>query len=164
MEEWKPVLDFPGYSISRSGELRKDSSGRILAYKVNQYGVIYVGLMREHRQHQRSLALLVASAFIPRPFGPMDTPIHLDGDRYNNSVDNLVWRPRWFAVFYNRQFKIPYDNPFLVPIVDLATDREYKDSFDCAKIHGLLERDVVLSILNRTYVWPTYQQFGVLED
>ncbi len=164
MEEWMPILGFPDYSVSRSGKVRRDSSGRILSYKVNQYGVIYIGLMRQHRQHQRSLALLVASAFIPRPFGPMDTPIHLDGDRYNNNVENLVWRPRWFAVQYNRQFKDPYDNPIMVPIVDIENDQEYKDSFECAKTHGLLERDVVLSILNRTYVWPTYQQFGVLEN
>ncbi len=164
MKEWMPVSEFPGYSVSYEGEVRRDSSGRILSYKINQYGVIYIGLMRENKQYQRSVALLVASAFIPRPYGPMDTPIHLDGNRYNNHVDNLEWRPRWFAVKYNRQFKEPYDNPILVPIVDIENDCEYKDSFDCAKTHGLLERDVVLSILNRTYAWPTYQQFGILED
>jgi hypothetical protein len=39
-----------------------------------------------------------------------------------------------------------------------------ENSFECAKRYGLLEEDLVQSILNRTYAWPTYQEFRVLED
>ncbi len=164
MNGWKVVEKFPDYSINYLGEVKRNASGRVLAYKINQYGVVYVGLMRDGVQRQRSVALLVASAFIPCPFEPFDTPIHLNGNRWDNNADNLVWRPHWFAVKYNCQFKERYDNPIETPIADLATGRKFNNSFHCATTFGLLERDVVLSILNRTYVWPRYQQFGVVED
>lgn len=161
------IRDFPEYSVSRLGEIRRDASGRILAYKVNQYGVVYVGLMRDHRQRQRSVALLVATAFIPRGqfgFAHLDTPINKNGDRFDNRVENLVWRPRWYAVKYNQQFRHPYDRPIRAPIQDMESGAVFDNSWDCAIQYGLLERDVVLSILNNTYTAITYQYFQVLPD
>ena len=161
MEEWCPIDGFPDYSVSRAGEVCRNSSGRILAQKVNQYGVVYVGLMLDKEQKQRSVAKLVASTFIPRPFGPMDTPINLDGDRFNNHVNNLVWRPRWYAVHYNRQFRHPYAHPITGPIRDVETGDLYENSWAAAVHNGLLERDIVESILNRTYTALTFQRFEV---
>lgn len=163
MDLWRPVNGFPKYSVSRLGEVRRDSSGRMMIYKVNQHNVVYVGLSRNKRQYHRGVALLVANAFISSSYPSMDTPINLNGDRYDNRVENLVWRPRWFAIQYNRQFRDSYDNPIYIPITDIETGEEYFNSFDCAIKNGLLERDVVLSIINRTYAWPTYQQFGIIE-
>lgn len=162
-EEWKLIKDFPKYSVSNYGRVRRDSTGRILAHTPNQYGVVCVGLMRDHRQYNRSVPRLVARTFIPRPLGAFDTPINLNGDRYNNYVDNLMWRPRWFAVQYNRQFHDPYPNPIDRSIRDKKTQEIFPNSFSCAIRFGILEKDVVLSILNRTYAWPTYQQFEIVE-
>lgn len=165
MEElWKEIDHFPGYQVSTFGRVRSDKTERILSLNLNQYGLLQVGLMRNGIQFHRSVPLLVAKAFIFQPSGPFDTPINLDGDRHNNHVDNLVWRPRWFAIKYNRQFRYPYENPILSPVVDLKTGKVSANSFKAAKTYGLLEQDLVLSILNRTYVWPTYQEFGIYED
>jgi NUMOD4 motif len=163
-EAWEVIPLFPDYSVSNYGRVRSDKFERILALNVNQYGLVQVGLMRDGIQHHRSVPLLVAKAFLPPLHGPFDTPINLDGDRYNNHVENLTWRPRWFAIKYNQQFRHPYHNSIQAPIIDLKTDEVSENSFECAKRYGLLEEDLVLSILNRTYVWPTYQEFGVLED
>ena len=163
-EIWKTIRFFPGYSISDHGRVRADKTGRLLALNLTQFGLVQVGLMKGGLQYHRSVPLLVARAFLPEVRGPFDTPINLDGDRQNNHVDNLAWRPRWFAVKYNQQFRHPYENPIIMPIIDLKTDEISENSFECAKRYGLLEADVVLSILNRTYVWPTYQEFGILED
>jgi hypothetical protein len=141
--------------------VRTDRSGRILSLNVNQTGVLQVGMMRDGRQYHRSVPLLVAKAFLPPLSKAFDTPINLDGDRYNNRVDNLAWRPRWFAIRYNQQFRQPVENPIDMPIIDLKTREVSQNSLECAKRYGLLERDLVLSILNRTYVWPTYQEFGI---
>lgn len=164
MERWEPIPLFPDYSVSDHGRIRTDKSGRLLSLNTNQYGVVQVGLMRDRVQRHRSVPLLVARAFIPNPGGPFDTPINLDGDRLNNYMGNLVWRPRWFAIKYNRQFRYPYENSILDPIVDLKTGEIIENSMECAKTYGLLEQDLVLSILNRTYVWPTYQEFGILNE
>ena len=164
MELWKPIPEFPNYEVSTFGQIRNHIFDRIMALNVNQFGVFFVGLFREGEQFKRSVPLLVANAFIPRPSEAYDTPINLNGDRSDNHVENLVWRPRWFAVQYNHQFKIPPEQHIPDPIEDTESGDITENSFECAKQYGLLENDVVLSILNRTYVWPTYQQFRIIEN
>ena len=161
--DWAPVKGFPGYSVHPAGQVRRDANGRVLHVKVNQYGTPYVGLMREWAQKQRSLALLVADAFLPRDREVFDTPITCDGDRFNCALDNLLWRPRWFAVKFNRQFLDRYESPIEHPIRDVEGGEVHDGSLAVAKRYGLLERDVVLSILNLTVTWPTYQLFEVAE-
>jgi NUMOD4 motif len=167
-EQWSPIEDFPGYSVSDHGRIRTDKTGRILVLTETQFGLLNVGMMRDGMQYHRSVPLLVAKAFIPQVSGrrrrPFDTPINLDGDRHNNHVDNLAWRPRWFAIRYNQQFRRPYENPIMAPVVDLETGEVSDNSLECAKTYGLLEKDLVLSILNRTYVFPTFQEFAIWEE
>lgn len=162
-EQWQQIEEFPEYSVSDMGRVRNDMTGRILSLSENQYGLVHVGMFQDGVQYHRSVPLLVAKAFLPSVPGPFDTPINLDGNRHNNRIENLMWRPRWFAVKYNQQFKWPYENPIEGPIFDLKTGAVSANSFACATRYGLLEEDVVLSIMNRTYVWPTYQEFGILE-
>jgi len=162
-EEWEPIKGFEDYSVSNFGNIRTNKTGRLLALNINQFGLVQVGLMKDGVQYHRSVPLLVAKAFLPRDSEPFDTPINLDGDRYNNHVENLMWRPRWFAIKYNQQFRMPYENPIDSRIIDLESGEVSDNSAHCAQRYGLLEQDLVLSILNRTYVWPTYQRFGIVE-
>lgn len=163
-ECWKPIKEFPNYSVSSHGRIRSELSERILSINQNQYGLAYVGLVRKGIQFHRSVPLLVARAFKPRKFGAFDTPINLDGDRMNNHLDNLEWRPRWFAVKYHQQFRHPQLHRIFDPIEDVKTGEITENSLECAKRYGLLELDVVLSISNCTYVWPTYQVFQIVID
>lgn len=158
-ELWKVIPEFPEYSVSNFGDIRSNKSGRILSTSPNQFGVVQVGLMKDGVQYHRSVPLLVAKAFLPVHPGPFDTPINLDGNRLNNIVENLVWRPRWFAIKYNRQFRYPFDLHLPRPIVDIKTGVVSENSLECAKQYGLLEEEIVYAIMNKTYVWPTYQEF-----
>ena len=135
-EHWETIEHFPEYSVSDHGRIRTDKTGRILALNENQFGLLQVGLMRDGEQKHRSVPLLVAKAFIPQSPGPFDTPINLDGDRHNNHVSNLAWRPRWFAIKYNQQFRYPYENPILAPVVELKTGEVSENSTECAKRYG----------------------------
>jgi len=162
-EDWRPIEGFPGYSVNPLGQVRRDSSDRLLIPRINQYGVPYVGLMREWRQCNRSLPRLVARAFLSSPSDIFDTPIQLDGDPLNCRVDNLMWRPRWYAVHYKNQFKERYDNPIDAPVKAANEQEKFPNSFVAACRYGLLEREVVLSIANRTPAWPTYQYFELVE-
>lgn len=162
-EHWKTIEHFSEYSVSNFGSIRSNKSGRILSTSPNQFGVVQVGLMKDGVQYHRSVPLLVAKAFLPIHPGPFDTPINLDGDRLNNHVDNLVWRPRWFAIKYNRQFRYPSDMHISRQLVDIKTGEISENSMECAKRYGLLEEEIVLAIMNKTYVWPTYQEFRVFE-
>lgn len=156
---WKSIPGFDRYSVSNYGQVRNDDTGRIMAIARNQQGVCYVGLIRDSEQKKRGLALLVASAFVPKPIRTSElvVPIHLDGDQSNNKATNLLWRPQWFAAKYAAQFKIgPTGN---YPIVDLKTKEVYPTPWHAAIMFGLLEKEIIISALNRTFVWPTFQEF-----
>ena len=160
-ERWIPIEHFLDYEVSDQGRIRSRLTDRVLSLNPNQFGVMQVGMMRDSEQRHRSVPLLVAKAFLPEPGGAFDTPINLDVDRTNNAVENLLWRPRWFAIKYNQQFKMRHPHRIDRPIVELKTGEVSENSLECAKKYGLLEEDLILSILNRTYVWPTYQEFGL---
>ena len=168
MEEWCEIQHFPNYSVSSYGRVRSDivygngNTGRILTPSANQRGIVHVGLVRNGIQHKRSVALLVAHAFIrtARPLS-FTTPINLDGDRSNNHVDNLLWRPTWFAREYFGQFRRGVAK-ISTPIVELKTEEVFEDSWAAALTYGLLDREIFEAIENKTYVWPTYQRFEII--
>lgn len=160
---WAPIDGFPGYSVNEEGEVRHDSNLRPLRVQINQFGVPYVCMVRDYEQKKRSLPRLVANAFIPRGLEAFDTPINLDGDRMNCNVDNLMWRPRWFAIRYVQQFKEPPRYRVNRPLRALDSSEVYPTSLEAVIRYGLLERDIVLSMHNNTVVWPTYQRFEVVE-
>lgn len=161
-QAWKKIPGYPDYSINPLGQVRHDKNERLVAPRLNQYGVPYVGLMRGWKQEIRSLARMVALTFLYIPSEIFNTPIQLDGNPLNVRLDNLMWRPRWYAVQYKRQFKKRYDNPVNDPVHAIQEREVFKTSFEAAKRYGLLEREVVLSIINRTPAWPTYQQFELV--
>jgi hypothetical protein len=165
MEQWCVISPFPMYSVSTYGRIRNDKTDRVLALMVNHEGVVHVGLRRNNTQYKRSVTVLVAKAFVPRPANEnFDTPINLDGDRTNNHISNILWRPRWFAVDYFRQFLPGAPRGFMCPVEDMKTKERFETSFDAAVKYGLLDREILLATLNRTFVWPTYQMFRPLEE
>lgn len=160
-EQWKEIHEFPNYSVSDRGRVRNERTGRLMALTVNQQGIVQAGFNHNGEHFKRSVTVLVAHAFLPRPMGPFDTPIHVDGDFLNNDVDNLMWRPRWFAIRYHRQFKHRYPNAIYNDIMDMKTKEVCHGSWDACLRYGLIEKELVVAIHNRTYVWPTYQEFRI---
>lgn len=163
METWLEIFEFPGYSVSSWGRVRNERTGRVLTLLRNQNGVTHVGMNRNGLQHKRGVAKLVAKRFLRHTtLDDFDTPIHLNGDRSDNQASNLAWRPKWFADTYTRQWNF-YGARIDQPIRDIDSGESYVDSTDAAKTHGLLERDIVQSILTGVKVFPTLQRFEIIE-
>lgn len=163
MQEWREIVGFSGYSVSDEGQVLNDRTGRIMRTTMNTHGIETVGLMQFGVQRKRSVAVLVGDAFIRTARSiQFDTPINLDGNRANNRVMNLAWRPLWFARKYHQQFCIGPQG-FARKVQNIQTEEVYANTWDAATTLGLLERELVMSILNRTYVFPLYQMFQVLE-
>lgn len=165
MLEWRSIEGFDGYSVSSDGDIRNDFNGYLLhRYILQNRDFPVVGLMRQGKQFKRSVARLVANAYLePHQSPAFDTATCMDGDRTNCKVNNLVWRPRWFAVKYNHQFIFPSRNHIDRYIREKKSGMTFIDSFEAAKWYCVLEDDLVLSIVNRTYVWPVFLFFEVVE-
>ncbi len=162
MENWHAIPSFSGYSVSDNGRVRSDHTGRIITLVLNNRGIVMVGLYKNGLQYKRSVSVLVIETFMEKPtLDAFDTPINLDGDRTNNCIDNLTWRPRWFAIKYFQQFRRPPEG-FAKPIIETKTGEYFKTSWEAATKYGLLDREILLAVLNRTYVWPTFQIFRVV--
>lgn len=163
VEQWTPLEGYQGYSISNLGRIRNDRRDSLIAVTTTETHHSYVSLVRNHKQVNRSLALLVAQTFIPNDNPEhFTTPIHLDGDLSNCHAGNLLWRPRWFAMRFTQQFRLDLPHtPW--PIRELKTGEEFENPWPPVSIFGLLFNDIVLSIEQRTRVFPTWQAFERIE-
>lgn len=159
MEQWVPLLGYPGYSISNLGTIRNDNRDRLLKVVRLKTNYTYVGLVKEGVQVNRSVSKLVAEAFLPSPAtSTFTTPIHFDGDLANCRVDNLDWRPRWFAIKHTRQFRLSLPD-YPDPVREIKTREVFDNSWKAVFKFGLLYMDLILSIHNKTYVFPTMQSY-----
>jgi len=157
MERWVALSDFPGYSVSDEGRVRNDKFDKLRKVHVQQ-GYATVAFMRNGKLVNRMLAQLVAREFVERQREAFDSPIHLDGDKLNCRASNLMWRPRWFALRHARQFSLNLPEcPDRVR--NINTGEVYDNVWQVVFDKGVIYNDVVLSIYNRTYVFPLFHYF-----
>lgn len=89
---WKKIIvdeKETNYSISETGEVKNDVSGRMLNPSIQQ-GYCHVGLTIDGKIRRFRVHRLVAIAFIENPENKPYVN-HIDGCRSNNSVQNLEW-------------------------------------------------------------------------
>jgi len=105
--QWHELEEFPDYAVSEQGDIANIKTGIPRKLSINGQGIVKITLYDTRKQLvTRSVARMVAEAFVPKPDQEIfDTPIHMDGELTNCRADNLVWRPRWFAIKYHRQFR-----------------------------------------------------------
>jgi hypothetical protein len=88
-EVWKEIPTLVGYEASNFGRIRrKGCKSRRL--QLNKSGYLYVGVRVNGKFRNLRVHRLVASAFLPKPEGK-DFINHKNGDKTDNSVDNLEW-------------------------------------------------------------------------
>lgn len=147
MERWRSIPEFPGYDASNEGQIYNERIGRILKQTMNPQGQLVIGLEKDGTRRTRAVARLIGKVWVENRFGRIfDTIMHLDGDKKNCVADNLVWRPRWFAIQYHRQFESP-------PLtwggrsIELIQTGEVFDSARPFSIkYGILEADIIQNI------------------
>ena len=160
VEFGKIIEGFPNYEITNRGHVFNLRTGREMVLSPTQNGDLTVGLTRAGHQYRYSVKCLVARAFVKGETRLFNTPILLDGDKYNLDARNIVWRPRWFAWKYTRQFTEPHNWYFFGPIVDRNSMTEYRNYIEAAKTNGLLCSDIMESIYNDKLTFPTHQKFA----
>lgn len=162
METWLIISEFPSYRVSNYGRVLNDATGRILKHSETRTGLVKVGLVSGGIQHTRSIALLVADAFVPGKDELFDTPIHLDGDKHNNYAENLMWRPRWFAWKFTRQFNDDKVHRDRGPVMDVDNGEVYSSFLEVAAKNGVLFEDIWKCVVYKKRVFPTNQSFRLI--
>ena len=107
-ERWVPIRGFLNYEVSDRGRIRNVDRGQYLSLAVRREG-IFVGLNKNNVRYCRSVAKLVAEAFVPtmgkNSVGLVtDTVVHKDGDRHNNYASNLMWVTRSQAIRHHKKW------------------------------------------------------------
>ena len=94
MEIFKIIKEYPLYSVSNMGRIRKNSNRKIMSPTVKPSGYMQVNLFTcDGRRKKEYVHRLVAITFIPND-KCLPEVNHIDGIRDNNVVSNLEWVSR----------------------------------------------------------------------
>jgi hypothetical protein len=78
MEQWVPLLGYPGYSVSNLGKVRNDRMYRVLTVYEAEGKRPFVKVTRDGQQLTRSLSKLVLSAFLPPALSSLPPSISME--------------------------------------------------------------------------------------
>lgn len=164
-ERWATIPEFPSYEISSFGQVYNNRTRQLMRISRNNHGHTKITLTSsDGSRHTRSVALMVAEAFVRAPNIMCDHLVVLDGDLRNVRADNLAWRPRWFAWKYSHQLKVDQPNHFLtLPVVNLTTHREYENIVQAGVEEGVLFEDIWVSTYSKKQVFPHGFVFEVVQ-
>jgi len=103
MEIWKTVESSPNYEISSGGSIRNTKTGNVLKVSTNNYGYKLVCLSNKNKKQTGYIHRLVAEAFINTTLDTRASVVnHIDGDKTNNTIQNLEWATYSDNAFHGR--------------------------------------------------------------
>ena len=175
IEVWSIIRDFPSYEVSNIGNVRNRETGRLLTQSHTLQGDRKITLYASNSDDvkTKSVRVLVAEAFVPRPDESCNSVLILNMDKEDLRATNLRWRPRSIVWNYVRQFEAPEYNTewnyTMVPVFDYDTGERYENILEAAVTHGLLMSTIWAkagraSMLEEdrrdlTPIWPTEVRF-----
>lgn len=90
-EIWKEINNYNGeYLISNLGNVKSLKSLKILKPQDDKNGYLFVMLSKQSKKKNYKIHRLVAEHFLENPMN-YEVVNHKDGNKYNNSVENLEW-------------------------------------------------------------------------
>lgn len=155
-ERWVTIKEFPQYEVSTSGRVRHVGTQAIRKFGVNNRGIVFVSFRVDGRLHVRSVAKLVVETFTSkRKYNEsFNSHIHLDRDKTNCNLYNLMPRPRWFVYKYYEQFNEPNFRS-RVNLYKEDTNEVFDNYPDICIQYGLHYHDIIESAHYGRTVFPT---------
>ena len=93
MDDYRVIDGFPKYRIGRDGRVINSRGHEKTPYLHPESGYFGMNLYSNGRGYPKRVHRLVAETFIPNPENKPEVN-HKDGNKQNNSVDNLEWVTR----------------------------------------------------------------------
>ena len=91
MEIFKTIKEYPMYSVSTEGRIRKNSDQKILTPSRKPSGYMQINLFtNDGRRKKEYVHRLMALTFLDNP-NHFPEVNHIDGVRDNNTLSNLEW-------------------------------------------------------------------------
>lgn len=164
-EQWRTIPEFPKYEISSKGEIYNSHRRIFMRTSSNNFRDIKITLTDyDGSRHTRSVALLVAQAFVNQPNYLCDCLVRLDGDMANVDARNLAWRPRWFAWKYSRQLRVPQPTRYHnLPVFNITEGIEYESVVEAGMIEGLLFENIWVSTYRGSETYPYGNIFEIIK-
>lgn len=155
--EWVPLHQFgcSGYSINQYGDVMNTRSGKMKKHSVHKSGTRYVLLCKDDGgKISVGVAKAVASIFLDRNVPERwNTVIYKDGNMANCAASNLAWRPRSYAIRFNKHYRGEH-TPVKRSVNAVDGSGEFLRYFitvdDAAAFYGLLPKDIYLMAINGT--------------
>lgn len=148
MSEWKQITDHPDYMVSKDGDIYSLISRKKLKPQ-KQNGYHSVTLCDQGKQQAKLVHRIVAEEFLERD-AERTFVNHKDGNRTNNSVENLEWCTQSenmkHAYATGLQRPIPAQIEYSLsrsheahkkPVRNIETGEIYDSVKECAETHGM---------------------------
>ncbi len=89
-EIWSVITDYPRYSVSTKGNVKRNDTGRILKPYIGNTGYYYIDLAQDGKRQNKTVHRLVAQAFLPNP---ENKPCinHINSVKADSFLENLEW-------------------------------------------------------------------------
>jgi hypothetical protein len=165
-ELWKPIPGFVNYRISNLGRVYNVRLDKIMRTSTNNYGHVKISLLVDNvgERFTRSVAVMVAEAFVEQPHEMCDYVIVLDGDLSNVRADNLAWRPRWYAWKYTHQLRSIQPTHYRnLAVRNITTGALYNSIMEAGVREGLLFEDIWRSTYTGVELFPYGFVFEIIE-
>ena len=143
MNNWYPIKGWEGlYEINKNGEVRNAKNKNTIVGDINNCGYYRVSLYNQGQSKRYFRHRLVAEQFLDKQEGK-DFVNHIDGDKSNNSLENLEWvsQSENEKHAFENGLKQKTNKPFIIEFVN-GDIKEYENQYVCAKEIGCSQSSV----------------------
>lgn len=138
-EEWRPVKGYEGlYEVSNMGRVKSLHAPQGIILKQGTYSNGYMGanLSKDGTTNMKLVHRLVAIAFIQNP-NNYEEVNHKDGNKKNNTVDNLEWCTRSYNLKHAYSHKLMSKNEQKKSVILYKRYGEYDSITEAAEALGV---------------------------
>lgn len=169
MTEFRVIEELPLYLVCSDGYVINAHTGAVIKGSVKKSGYVSVCLYtKEHKAKHRLLHRLVANAFCERE--PQKSEVnHIDGNKLNNSADNLEWVTRDENLMYAYKNGLmpncTASKKVLAINIETGEHAEFSSIYTASKLTGISKGNICMACKgNRPYAGGFYWQYKQEDD